>query len=128
MNITRSIAGLFTVLLFSGCASFNTPMKNADGNVIECRNSGWGWLGAPAAYVMQRKCESEFRERGYIAFSDVAPPSVTKNAAKTESPDGQAAAAPGRDSAEIERLHAMHKAGALTPEEFALAKQRLLSR
>lgn len=128
MNISRSIAGLGAVLLISGCASFNTPMRNADGKVVECRNSGWGWLGAPAAYVMQRNCESEFRERGYVAFSDVAPPTATKIAAKSEGQDGQSAAVPNRDSAEIERLHEMHKAGALTSEEFALAKQRLLSR
>lgn len=107
-------------LALTGCASFNTPMKNAENQVVTCSNWGWGWLGTPIAYASQLKCESDFKEKGYVAFSDVAPPSVAKNS--------PAESATKQDSAEIEKLHEMYKAGALTQEEFALAKQRLLSR
>lgn len=119
MNAIKIVVVLAAAVAVSGCASFHTPMKNDAGHVVECRSSGWGWIGAPAAYVTQRQCENDFRDRGYMAFSAVAPPSVTKkaNIQPTESV-----------SAEIEKLHEMQKAGALTQEEFAQAKQRLLSR
>lgn len=118
--ITSIVAALFV----SGCASFKTPMRNAEGHVISCNSSGMGWLGVPVAYFSQRSCEKEHRERGYVAFEDVAPPNIAKYETKASDQNKD----PAPISGEIEKLHEMKKVGALTEEEFTVAKQRLLSR
>jgi hypothetical protein len=70
-------AGAFFVILSAlalpGCVSFNTPMKNARGEVAACQNTGWGWLGAPIATINQKRCESDLRERGFVTLAETPP-------------------------------------------------------
>lgn len=69
--------GAFIVILMgvtlSGCVSFHTSMKNANGEVATCQNAGWGWLGAPVATISQKRCESNLRERGFVTLTETPP-------------------------------------------------------
>lgn len=64
------------VATLAGCVSFSTPMKNARGEVVNCQNSGFGWLGAPVATINQKRCESNMRERGFVPAGESPPPAV----------------------------------------------------
>ena len=68
------ITYLFLVVMLSGCASVSTPMKSADGKVINCGASGFGLIGAPAAVIMKENCVSEAREKGFVPLDET--PSV----------------------------------------------------
>ena len=52
MKIAKISMVIVSALAIAGCASFNTPMRNASGQVAECKNSGFGWLGTPVAFAM----------------------------------------------------------------------------
>lgn len=60
--------------VLSGCAAYNTEMRNSSGEVSYCQNVGWGWLGAPIAVINQHRCESAMRERGFAPVNEVSAP------------------------------------------------------
>lgn len=66
------IAILMSVVLggITGCASVSTPMKHADGRVINCSATGIGWIGAPAALVMRENCVSNARASGFVPIDE----------------------------------------------------------
>lgn len=90
MRDVKLVGMLFAVFMLSACVSLNTPMKDAQGQVFECRNTGWGWLGTPMALVSQKRCESDARERGFVTFSEIAPPMPARQI-PGYSPQGQQA-------------------------------------
>ena len=69
----RSLLLTLSATAMAGCVSFSTPMKNAKGEVAECQNSGWGWLGAPVAVINQKRCESNLRDRGFVPSGETPP-------------------------------------------------------
>ncbi|WP_133156352.1 hypothetical protein [Hydrogenophaga pseudoflava] len=71
-RILMRLVLIFGAGFFSGCAAYNTEMRNSSGEVSYCQNVGWGWLGAPIAVINQHRCESAMRERGFAPVSDVS--------------------------------------------------------
>lgn len=70
----KLIAALWVTLLASGiagCASVSTPMKHADGRVINCSAAGYGVIGTPAALVMRENCVSNARANGFVPLDEV---------------------------------------------------------
>lgn len=64
-----------------GCASVSTPMKHADGRVLNCSASGFGWIGAPAALIMRRNCVMEAEENGFSPVGEIRVEPATKRVA-----------------------------------------------
>lgn len=54
----------------AGCASVSTPMKHADGRVIDCSAAGFGLIGAPAALIMRDNCVSNARANGFVPLDE----------------------------------------------------------
>lgn len=52
--------------IVSGCVSSSKPLQNAQGQVMECRAEGWGWLGAPLAKSMQNDCVERLKSQGFV--------------------------------------------------------------
>lgn len=69
MNIKVLLAPVALVALV-GCVSTSKPMRNAQGEIMECRTSGWGWLGAPMALIQQGDCVRDLRKQGYYAVGE----------------------------------------------------------
>jgi len=56
-----------TVILIalSSCATYDVSYHSPDGKqVARCYNSGWGWIGVPAAAYNQNKCEKTAESKG----------------------------------------------------------------
>lgn len=69
MNIKVLLAPVALVALV-GCVSTSKPMRNAQGDIMECRTNGWGWLGAPMALIQQGDCVRDLRKQGYYAVGE----------------------------------------------------------
>lgn len=89
----KSIPVLGILVTMAGCVSFSTPMKNARGDVVNCQNSGFGWLGAPIAAINQKRCESNMRERGFVPPGE-SPPPATAAAPSTGFSEANSSGAP----------------------------------
>lgn len=61
----------------AGCVSVSTPMKHADGRVINCDAAGIGLIGAPAALVMRGNCVSNLRTSGFVPLDEGGPSPAT---------------------------------------------------
>ena len=87
---TNTIAASILVLMISGCASVSTPMKHADGRVMNCSAAGFGIVGTPAALVMRENCVTNARENGFVPIEEGGPAQNTTYAGKTSIslPDG----------------------------------------
>jgi len=57
---------LFMSFLFTGCAIVSTNMQHPDGRRLECRASGFGWIGAPAALIMRHECVNNLKAQGFV--------------------------------------------------------------
>lgn len=89
--MTRKL--LFAVavaLTTSGCVSSSKPLRNASGQVMTCKASGFGWLGAPVAMISQSECLKKLRKQGYYGLDEnpqqTGTKSVTDAPAQTPSP------------------------------------------
>ena len=62
----RNILIALIVFLLPGCAVLNQgyvhPVTKA---TMECKSSGWGWIGTPMAFVMQYDCGDRMKGLGY---------------------------------------------------------------
>lgn len=80
----------------AGCASVSTPMKHADGRVINCSAAGIGLIGVPAALVMRENCVSNAKTNGFVPLDEGGPATGTAKAtaypgkATVSLPDGWA--------------------------------------
>ena len=105
-NLTVACARVLTisgVIYISGCAAYNTELRNASGDVSYCQNVGWGWLGTPIAIINQKRCESALRERGYVS---VDAPSV-QSVAKTPESAKQQNQANGVSESQASKIHTL---------------------
>lgn len=59
--------------LLAGCASVATPMKHADGRIINCSAAGLGVIGTSAALIMRENCISNARQRGFVEIDEPLP-------------------------------------------------------
>lgn len=59
-----------SVLTLGGCVSSSKSLRNSNGEVITCKASGYGWLGAPVALISQGDCLKKYRQQGYYAFDE----------------------------------------------------------
>lgn len=66
----RVLIGASLALLLAGCVSSAKPMRNAQGQVVTCKASGFGWLGAPVALISQGECLKKLRAQGYYALDE----------------------------------------------------------
>lgn len=69
MKITHATA-LIAVLALPACVSTAKPMRNAQGDIVQCKTSGWGWLGAPLALIQQGDCVGKLRKQGYYGLNE----------------------------------------------------------
>lgn len=53
------------LLMLSGCVSESAMLKNPQGQVVQCNNMGWGWIGAPVAMVQHADCMKKAHAAGY---------------------------------------------------------------
>jgi hypothetical protein len=47
-------------------------MRHADGRVINCQASGFGWIGAPAALLIRKECVDNAKAAGFVEADGVA--------------------------------------------------------
>jgi hypothetical protein len=66
----KQAAALTAMLALAACVSTAKPMRNAQGDIVQCKSAGWGWLGAPIALVQQGDCVSKLRKQGYYALNE----------------------------------------------------------
>jgi hypothetical protein len=59
------IAVFAATALLSGCTTYDTALKNADGAVTECRQSGWGLIGGAIASSQHNECIKNAHAAGY---------------------------------------------------------------
>jgi hypothetical protein len=63
----------FLASSMAGCASVSTPMKHADGRVINCSAMGMGLIGTPVALAMRENCVSNARVNGFVPLDEGGP-------------------------------------------------------
>ncbi len=66
----RLIIGAALALILGGCVSSSKALRNTNGEVITCKASGYGWLGAPVALISQNDCLKKYRQQGYYALDE----------------------------------------------------------
>lgn len=64
------LIGAALTLALGGCVSSSKPLRNAEGQVVNCKASGFGWLGAPVAMISQGECLHKLRKQGYYGFDE----------------------------------------------------------
>lgn len=70
--------GLCLVFL-SACVSQSAVLVNPQGQIVSCKNFGWGWIGAPVAMASQHDCVKKAKAAGYSdAAGSIPGPSQTK--------------------------------------------------
>jgi hypothetical protein len=66
----KLIIGATLALSLGGCVSSSKALRNTNGDLITCKASGYGWLGAPVALINQGDCLRKYREQGYYALDE----------------------------------------------------------
>jgi hypothetical protein len=66
----KLIMGAALALTLGGCVSSSKALRNTNGDLITCKASGYGWLGAPVALINQGDCLRKYREQGYYALDE----------------------------------------------------------
>lgn len=59
------IAVIVIAALLSGCTTYNTALKNADGAITQCNQSGWGLIGGAIASSQHNECIKNAHAAGY---------------------------------------------------------------
>lgn len=67
---TRIAVSAALALVLGGCVSSSKPLRNAEGQVMNCKATGFGWLGAPVAMISQGECLRKLRKQGYYGFDE----------------------------------------------------------
>jgi hypothetical protein len=49
----------------TGCTSESAMLTNDAGQSVQCKNEGWGWIGAPVAMANQSSCIKKAQAAGY---------------------------------------------------------------
>ncbi|MEY5007224.1 MAG: hypothetical protein RL764_540 [Pseudomonadota bacterium] len=82
----RAFLLLTASIALSGCVSSSKPLKNASGQVVECKASGFGWLGAPVAMISQSDCIRDMKRKGFVPIDqDPNDAMIPKGAANYQS-------------------------------------------
>jgi hypothetical protein len=66
----KLIIGAALALTLGGCVSSSKALRNTNGEIITCKASGYGWLGAPVALISQNDCLKKYRQQGYYALDE----------------------------------------------------------
>ena len=66
----KLIIGAALALTLGGCVSSSKALRNTNGDLITCKASGYGWLGAPVALINQGDCLRKYRQQGYYALDE----------------------------------------------------------
>jgi len=61
----RIFAASAILVALTGCVSQSAQLQNDRGQVVQCANDGWGWLGAPVAAARQSNCIKKAKAAGY---------------------------------------------------------------
>ena len=61
----RILAASAVVVALTGCVSQSAELRNNRGQVVQCANDGWGWLGATVAAARQSDCLKKAQAAGY---------------------------------------------------------------
>jgi hypothetical protein len=60
------IAVITLTALLSSCAALSTQYQNpVTKEMKKCEAFGIGWIGAPAAFIMQEQCKGEMKKAGF---------------------------------------------------------------
>lgn len=155
VSMNRLIAVLVIIAL-SGCVSDSTQLRNDRGQVVNCANSGWGYIGAPVAAAHQKNCIKQAEAAGFkpatVADSATPPapvaapqpspppvpsvvvsPPVPAPAAQvpTPAPTPTATTAPpaasGAVTERLKKLEEVYKSGAISKDEYDKKRQEILA-
>jgi hypothetical protein len=84
------VKGLVAAVMSVGlvaCVSDHETLRNDRGQVFNCNNEGWGWIGAPVAMANQSDCIKKAEAAGFhkpgvaeTATPPTAPAAVARNA------------------------------------------------
>lgn len=148
---------LVAILLCAGvvaCVSEHEALRNDRGQVVNCSNEGWGWIGAPVAMANQSDCIKKAEAAGFhkpgiadTAASSPTPatPAQKASAAAAPSPPEQskATSAPvtvvttatptnsgasaGSTADRLKKLDDLFKSGLVTKDEYDKKRQEILS-
>lgn len=53
------------VILFAGCVSESTMLRNDKGQTVQCKNFGFGLIGTPVALAQHADCVKKAKVAGY---------------------------------------------------------------
>ena len=56
-------------VLLSGCTTYDTALKNSDGAITRCYQSGWGLIGGAIAGSQHNECIKNAHAAGYSEVS-----------------------------------------------------------
>ena len=59
------IATFAACALLAGCTTYDTALKNSDGAVTQCHQSGWGLIGGAIASSQHNECVKNAHAAGY---------------------------------------------------------------
>lgn len=142
--------GLVALACLSGCVSDRQELRNDRGQVVNCENQGWGWLGAPMAMANQSKCLKQAEAAGFhpagiaetatppkatVETAPITPPSApgaatqaTSQAATPKPATAAVSNTPPTDiAARLKELDDLYKSGLITKEEYDKKRQAILS-
>ena len=82
---------LFAVFMSAGlvaCVSDHEALRNDRGQVVNCANEGWGWIGAPMAASNQADCVKKAEAAGFhrSEIADTATPAKAATATPQATP------------------------------------------
>jgi len=69
----RVLVLTMAALMLTACVSQDAVLVNERGQAVRCRNSGWGYIGAPVAMSQQKACMKNAQAQGYRVPAGNAP-------------------------------------------------------
>ena len=90
MKNANLLTAAMILVALTACTSDSAMLRNNAGQTVQCKNEGWGWLGAPMAAHNQSECIKKanaagFKETGVPGAA--VSPTVVQTAASTN-PNG----------------------------------------
>ena len=65
MQFRKPLLMFAAAALLSGCTSYSTALKNSNGAVTHCDQSGWGLIGGAIASSQHNDCVNNAHAAGY---------------------------------------------------------------
>jgi uncharacterized protein YceK len=66
MEIRKPLLMFAVLALLSGCTSYNTALRNSDGAITRCDQSGFGLIGGSIASSQHNDCIKNAHDAGFV--------------------------------------------------------------